>query len=135
MNTQTNARVYPSYVLAETSARGGINLLGAFSEAVNEHKTNSILSPAISELRAYSASFDTAYGMAERRAEFIPSSLAQAETPDGWTADDVATGVDPVRWTGDGLRFKLRPGPSSHTPRARGSRGRNAAGAGCTSPR
>jgi hypothetical protein len=98
MKTQTNARVYPSYVLAETSAKGGINLLGAFSEPVNERRTNSILSKAIQALRAYSTSFDAGYGMAERRAEFTPSPLAQPDAPDGWSAEEVTTAKALADW-------------------------------------
>jgi hypothetical protein len=98
MKTQTNARVYPSYVLAETSAKGGINLLGAFSEPVNERRTNSILSKAIQALRAYSTSFDAGYGMAERRAEFTPSPLAQPNAPDGWSVEEVTTAEALADW-------------------------------------
>ena len=99
MKTQTNARVYPSYVLAETSAKGGINLLGAFSEPVNERRTNSILATAIDRLRGYSGRFDSAYGMVARRAEFAPNPQTElAPKPEGWTSDPVTTAEALADW-------------------------------------
>ena len=99
MKTQTNARVYPSYALAETSAKGGINLLGAFSEPVNERRTNSILATAIERLRGYSGRFDSAYGMAARRAEFTPNPQTElAPKPEGWTSDRVTTAEALADW-------------------------------------
>ena len=42
--------------------------------------------------------------MAERRAEFIPSPLAQAEAPDGWIADDMATAESLADWVAQRVR-------------------------------
>lgn len=108
MKTQTNARVIPSYVLAETSAKGGLNLQGAISRPVHE-RSNNMLFDTIERLRAYSRSFDEAYGMVEERAEFIPNPLVHDEedggtlgrTDAGWNAMRVLTADALADWVAD----------------------------------
>ena len=98
MKTQTNAQVYPSYVLAETSTKGGLNLQGAFAQPVDERRTNSILSTAIERLRAYSSSFDAAYGMVDERAELIVNPLAAPAEVGSWRAQPLSSAEALADW-------------------------------------
>jgi hypothetical protein len=113
MKSQTNARVVPSYVLAETSAKGGLNLQGAISQPVHE-RSNNMLLDTMERLRAYSQSFDDAYGMVEERAEFIPNPLGQVEEDDisgrtdgGWKAARLPTADALADWVADKVWFTI----------------------------
>ena len=85
-------------MLAETSTKGGLNLQGAFAQPVDERRTNSILSTAIERLRAYSSSFDAAYGMVDERAELIVNPLAAPAEVGSWRAQPLSSAEALADW-------------------------------------
>lgn len=90
MRTQTNARVMPAYVLAETGTRGTLNHAGAFTQPVDESRSRnqSILTTAITRLRDHADRYDRAYGLVDERAELLVAlDASQAKVPERWKAD------------------------------------------------
>ena len=105
MKTQTNARVMPAYVLAETGRKGTLNHAGAFTRPVNDRRTNNILASAIERLRAYSTAYDAAYGLFDGRAELLVAPAARESTdPQGWKALDRADAAAFADWVADQVR-------------------------------
>lgn len=96
MKTQTNARVLPCYVLAETTGWQAVNLASAFSTAIR--RDEGIAATAIAELRRASDTFDRHYRTAERRAEFCVHWNAPA-APRDWHSTLVHTPEELAAWT------------------------------------
>ena len=86
MRTQTNARVMPAYVLAETGTRGTLNHAGAFTKPVGESRgTNSILQTAVEQLRTAAGRYDQAYALVDQRVELLVAlDAAEAGAPNPW---------------------------------------------------
>jgi hypothetical protein len=106
MKTQTNARVMPSYVLAETGTKGTLNHAGDFTRPIDDRRRgNSILAEAIGRLREHSSAFDANYGLFDARAELLvaPDTVA-ADTPAGWSVHS-ASGADALA---DWVRGQVR---------------------------
>lgn len=106
MRTQTNARVMPAYVLAETGTRGTLNHAGAFTEPVDGRGTNSILRDAVGTLRHTAARYDRAYALVDARAELLVAPGADAANkPDLWKPEQVATAENLADW----VQGQVRP--------------------------
>lgn len=106
MRTQTNARVMPAYVLAETGTRGTLNHAGAFTEPVDGRGTNSILRDAIGTLRRTAGRYDQAYALVDARTELIVAPEADAaEKPELWKVERVATAEALANW----VQKQVRP--------------------------
>ena len=101
MRTQTNARVMPAYVLAETGTRGTLNHAGAFTRPVDEPRGRnySILAMAVARLRDHAARYDRAYGLVDQRAELLVAPDASlAEAPASWKAEPLAAAEALADW-------------------------------------
>jgi len=108
MRTQTNARVMPAYVLAETGTRGTLNHAGAFTEPVDGRRTNSILRDAVGKLREVAMRYDQAYAIVDERVELVVAPDADtADKPKLWKAEHVATAEALADW----VQKQLRPAP------------------------
>lgn len=107
MRTQTNARVMPAYVMAETGTRGTLNHAGAFSKPVGDPRgSNSILATAIAQLRTHTSRYDTVYGLVDQRAELLVAPDASAgNVPDQWKAEAVADAAAFADW----VQGQIRP--------------------------
>lgn len=106
MRTQTNARVMPAYVLAETGTRGTLNHAGAFTRPVSERESDhSMLATVVTRLRAHAASYDRAYQLVDQRAEMVVApDGAFATKPAGWNASTVADAGALADWVRDQVR-------------------------------
>jgi hypothetical protein len=115
MRTQTNARVMPAYVLAETGTRGTLNHAGAFSRPVGEQRgSNSILAAAVTRLREYTARYDQAYALVDQRAELlvapdaelaeVPVAKEGPKAPALWKAERIACAEALADWVRDQIR-------------------------------
>lgn len=108
MRTQTNARVMPAYVLAETGTRGTLNHAGAFTHPVADlrHGNRAMLATAIGMLRTHAAHYDAAYRLVDERAEMVVApDGASAASPNGWNAKGIADAEAFADW----VQGQVRP--------------------------
>jgi hypothetical protein len=115
MQTQTNARVMPAYVLAETGSRGTLNHAGAFSRPVGDQRgNNSILVTAVTRLRDHASRYDQAYHLVDQRAELLvaPDLLDSGEVlasgsqaAGSWKAERIAGAESLADW----VQGQVRP--------------------------